>query len=430
MAFLALLLLPFVLAILYVCSTIILPPRTLPRNIPTIPFYLTLLPLIKKTDQSILFRRYLQAPLTTYGAVKIYFSTRWCILVTHPRLVAEIFKHEDVYAKAGNHVKIPGSVLAEYTGENIISAHGVVWKGFQGVIKPGLQRRFDDDAERMWRNAGRLIELLMEKQAEVGTGGGGVLIPGLVQRFVVDTLGAVVLRTEFDVSSHFAFSMKAEKSDDRMTEKTLDSADAPMHAMQLALKPHIFHPIFLSFPILDRFPALFPSRRRARKLVHEFTSHLISTFESNHVCAKLGPQSDCLGCRILAARRDGTLTEQQFRHNLVAIFVAGHENPMLAVISTLFLLGRNQNIQQRLREEIQSLGTDEPSLAQLATLPLLTSVIYESLRLFPPHLATHQPPHIPRCPPKRHHPHPERNLRRLPRVRDEPLHGSVGCRRG
>jgi cytochrome P450 len=96
------------------------PPRHFPKNIPTIPFYYALLPLFFDVDQAENYRKYLKAPLARYGAVKIFFGGQWNILVTKPAYISEVLKHEDIYAKSGNHVKIPHSVIAEYTGENII----------------------------------------------------------------------------------------------------------------------------------------------------------------------------------------------------------------------------------------------------------------------------------------------------------------------
>lgn len=115
------------------------PPRNFPKNIPTIPFYYALLPLFKDVDQAELYRQYLKDPLEKHGAVKIFFGGRWNILVRKPSYVAEMFKYEDIYAKTGNQIKIPHSLVANYTGENIISSHGQKWKLYTSVIKPALQ---------------------------------------------------------------------------------------------------------------------------------------------------------------------------------------------------------------------------------------------------------------------------------------------------
>lgn len=50
--------------------------------------------------------------------------------------------------------------------------------------------------------------------------------------------------------------------------------------------------------------------------------------------------SEKLGSRLFAARESGVLTHKQFRDNLNVVFVAGQENPQLAMLSALYLLGK------------------------------------------------------------------------------------------
>ncbi|KAL4942188.1 hypothetical protein BDV06DRAFT_212077 [Aspergillus oleicola] len=336
------------------------PPSNFPKNIPTIPFYYTLLPLIKNNDQVDLYRQYLERPLTEHGAVKLFFGGRWNILVRKPSYIAEVFKHEDIYAKSGNQKKIPHSVLAEYTGDNIISAHGENWKLYTSIFKPGLQQ--DYDPKRIWENSRRLVEMLRETQRVTGT----VNVNPILQRYTLANLSEVVLGTTFE---------------------TMQKPNAPLHAFQMRIKPKIFDPIFLNFPFLDHFKL--PTRQEARKLVIEFTDKLVETVQQGHVSCQGHEkgQPKNLGCRLLAAHKSGLLSDKQLRHNMISAFLAGHENPQLLLISALFLLAEHPDIQQKLRTEITALPTDtnnEIPYAALSTLPTLTSIIYEVLRLYPP----------------------------------------------
>jgi cytochrome P450 len=173
------------------------PPRNFPADIPTIPFYYALLPLFKDVDQAELYRQYLQEPLIRYGAVKLFFGGRWNILVTKPSFISEVFKYEDTYAKSGNQKKIPNSVLAHYTGDNIISAHGETWKLYTSVLKPGLQQ--DHDPMQIRQNTARLLELCFEQQKHSSTR--SVIIPQLLQRFTLANLSEVLLGSNFQVRS-------------------------------------------------------------------------------------------------------------------------------------------------------------------------------------------------------------------------------------
>jgi cytochrome P450 len=187
------------LVISFLCFAVsyafLLPPSDFPKNIPTVPFYVTLLPLFFDIDQAELYRKYLEAPLQKHGAAKIFFAARWNILVQRPKFVAEVFRYEDVYAKSGNHKKIPYGVLAEYTGDNIISSHGENWRLYQSIIKPGLQR--DCEVEPVLNNVGILIRLLLEEQAH--SENKSVIVPQLVQRYTLANLSESLLGASFRV---------------------------------------------------------------------------------------------------------------------------------------------------------------------------------------------------------------------------------------
>ncbi|RYN99210.1 Cytochrome [Alternaria tenuissima] len=340
------------------------PPRNFPKNIPTIPFYYGLLPLFKDVDQAELYRQYLKEPLARYGAVKLFFGGQWNILVTKPAYIAEMFKHEDTYAKSGNQVKIPHSVLAEYTGENIISAHGDKWRLYQRVIKPALQA--DQDSEQIWKNSRMLRNMFLGDSKTAG--GNGIPIYSLLHRYALANLSEVLYSSSFE---------------------TLQHVDAPLHMIQMKIKPIIFQPIFMNFPFLDYLPL--EVRKLGRVLSKQFRGTLrtaISKGHSQHVCNENDNRN--VACRLLGSHREGILSDKDLDDNLVSTFLAGHENPQLALMSLMYLLGTHTSVQEAVRKEISTLFPAdahvdyEPSYTDLHDLPLLTSVLYESLRMFPP----------------------------------------------
>ena len=70
---------------------------------------------------------------------------------------------------------------------------------------------------------------------------------------------------------------------------------------------------------------------------------------------------------------------------MISVFLAGHENPQQLLLSTLFVLSEHPHLQDAVRSELLSLGpAPEPDYNALKQLPLLTSTIYEVLRLYPP----------------------------------------------
>ncbi|KAK2004520.1 cytochrome P450 [Colletotrichum falcatum] len=339
----------------------LLPPKY-PQNIPAIPFWVALIPFFKDVDQSDIFREYIDKPLRAHGAVKIFFGAQWNVLVHRPSYLVEIFKDEDLYEKSGNQKKIPHSVLADFLGDNIISARGDVWKSYRSVIKPGLQRNFDVGI--IEANAVSLCRLLRESQQRAGRG--GVAVQDLLQRYSVSNFTEAVLGTRLGA---------------------LERADAPINILQTAVKREIFKPIFLSFPFLDRLPL--KSRLAARHTVGLFKNELKCALQASHhlqmtPLSELSEMSHKLGKRMLDARASGLWDEKQLLDNLTVTFVAGQENPQLAMISTLYLLAKHPEAQELLRQEIVSKGVESSAELTREDMPYLTSLLYESLRLFPP----------------------------------------------
>ena len=113
-----------------------------------------------------------------------------------------------------------------------------------------------------------------------------------------------------------------------------------MNIVQTQLKPHIFHPIFLNFPFLDRFKLA--SRQKARELVDYFHRELCGIVERSHQHEHDETCTHNLGCRMLAAKENQIWTDTQLRHNMTAVFLAGHENPQILLCAILHLLAEHQ----------------------------------------------------------------------------------------
>jgi cytochrome P450 len=354
---------------------IFLPPRY-PTNIPAVPFWVTLLPFIKDVDQEETYRTYLAEPLRQHGAVKIFFGARWNVLVAKPEFMAQIFRDEGLFRKSGNHEKIPHSVFAEFLGENVISAHGDLWKTFRGVVRPGLSGSFDGRALR--ENTARLGDLIRrdgELEREKG-----VVVQELLQRYTIANTAQSLFRTDFKV----LHSLVRDEEEAANQRQSLGNASGGLSSLQTAVKREIFKPIFMNFPFLDRFP--FPSRRYARELVAQFSQMLQDGIERTGFQEEAGGEkphhehSQSLSARLLDARDSGLLSQKQFRDNLNVLFIASQENPQIALTSTLFLLAKHPEVQAKVYEEAISARGD----SELDSLPYLTATILESLRLYPP----------------------------------------------
>ncbi|GAV54000.1 hypothetical protein ZYGR_0AK05020 [Zygosaccharomyces rouxii] len=340
----------------YIFYTVVFPPWNFPKNIPTIPFYVIFLPSILNIDQTELYHIYLREPLEKYGAAKIFFGSRWNIIVTKPDMLAQVFKDEDVYAKSGNQKKIPHSVIAAYTGDNIISAHGQVWKLYRSIITNGLQH-FDDNP--IFKNAKLFGDIIDEKFQHKNPGEEiTILMTGLIQRLCLDNISRVVLGFNF---------------------ATLTNDKSPLHEHLMRIKKQIFHPFFLTFPFFDHLPI--PARRRGFKDVEEFRNQLVQHVDDQLVKNYKFEQTTFAVSDLIRAYKKDNINRKQLIDNIVILLVAGHENPQLLLTTSLYLLAKySQKWQRKIREEVMNVFDSK----KLSELPLLNSFLYEAVRLYPP----------------------------------------------
>lgn len=330
---------------------IVVPPLNFPRNIPTIPFYVIFLPTIFNIDQTKLYDMYLREPLEKHGAAKIFFGSRWNIIVTRPELMAHVFREEDTFAKSGNQKKIPYAVIAAYTGDNVISAHGQVWRTYRSVVTNGLQH-FDD--KPFYKNAELFcngIEKLRRKTPESASMG------PLIQRLCLDNISEVALGFDFGA---------------------LTQDDNQLHKHLIDIKKQIFHPMYLTFPFLDLLPI--PARRKAFKDVASFREQLVTKIQDNLVTNYKFEQTSFASSDLIRAHNNEIINYQQLTDNIIIILVAGHENPQVLLTTSLYLLGKHPALQQKIRAEVQDVNDSK----ELSELPFLNSFIFEAIRLFPP----------------------------------------------
>ena len=102
--------------------------------------------------------------------------------------------------------------------------------------------------------------------------------------------------------------------------------------------------------------------------------------------AKPEEADDVLSILINTHDEDGaSLTDKELIGQTGLLFVAGHETTSYAMMWTLFLLAQHPQIYADLLDELDSkLGGRAPTIEELQDLPLMESVIKESMRLIPP----------------------------------------------
>ena len=91
------------------------------------------------------------------------------------------------------------------------------------------------------------------------------------------------------------------------------------------------------------------------------------------------------------------MTDDEFRDNMVLLFIAGHDTSAGGLSSLIYYLARYPEAQEEARREVMSVlkKETEPAIDHLQRMPFLTACIREALRINTPISYV-----VPRAPPK------------------------------
>ena len=183
---------------------------------------------------------------------------------------------------------------------------------------------------------------------------------------------AAMTRTTFEIIVEVMLGGSASLDADRYSRALTDNFNTiPWHV------------IYAVFSLPTWLP--YPKRRRAmleRDFLHRDIRRLVAARREAP-----SAQPDLLD--LLLAARDPdtgrTMTDTEVMTNLLTFIIAGHETTSVALAWTLWLLAKDQAVQQRVADEVAAVaGTSPIDAAHVDRLTFSRQVIQESMRLFPP----------------------------------------------
>lgn len=240
--------------------------------------------------------------------------------------------------------------VAHFLGRGLLVSKGAEWRQHRRIVGPLFTRAaVADHAEEIAIAADQLAAGLC-RDAEVAA---QVDLYEHSMRYALDALGRAVF------------------GDDLVAMAPVLRSELP--ALGEHLKRRALSPV--------RSPHWFPSRanrdaERIRRVVWEVADELIVTRRQR------GPSGRDLLDRLLDARDPETgeaLSDDEVRDEAIIFLVAGHETTGTALAFTLYLLGRDAQVQERVHAEVH--GAGRPDIEHL---PFTTQVVSEAMRLYPP----------------------------------------------
>ena len=126
-----------------------------------------------------------------------------------------------------------------------------------------------------------------------------------------------------------------------------------------------------------------PTDRRFARTVEELDDYVAGIVDRRRVDDP-GDRTDVCSI-LLAAHEEGELTLDEVRHNLVALLLAGHDSPSLALLHAVRLLDDHPDVRAGLRQEYETVVDGAyPAGEDYDDLERTRNVVSETLRLFPP----------------------------------------------
>lgn len=269
--------------------------------------------------------------------------------------------HAVLAGDAGHYVK-DAPVIGEFRhflGDGLLVSRGERWLSHRRIAQPLFTRRaVTSHLEAIAAATGDLLSWC-EADAAAGT---AVDLHALSMRYALSALGRSVFGKDIV-----------------QVAPTLREVLPPLgdHLKHRALAP-------------VRTPHWFPSpanRRgeRIRKVVWDLADALIAERRAT------GAEGTDLLSRLLNARDPHTgeaLSDADVRDEVIIFLIAGHETTGSALAFTLQLLGRHEDVQERVRAEVAeaagSPGNGAPRIRDPEQLPYTVRVVNEAMRLYPP----------------------------------------------
>lgn len=290
-----------------------------------------------------------------YGNIYGSFLINQFIFIVHSQTgIKQIFSDSKTFIKQEQ----PKSPIIDLVPElfspnHIVALNGNDWKRHRESIEKGFTN-LSIYVNEMNKKIAQVSQMF-EKQSEWDD------ISKITQNLTLDILG----KTIFD----FEFQSLEDKLDD------LKYYNKIIHTLQDLKKIMLlFIPYFSN---------------SLKKEIVESSNHLIKLFNKLIQQSKDKMKNNftptCLLDYMILSNENQQLSDQELLLNVFVFFLAGHETTSISLQSNIQLLAKHQDIQTKLRQEInEKLKGNEPNDENIKDMEYLSSIIKESMRLYPP----------------------------------------------
>ncbi len=254
------------------------------------------------------------------------------------------------------------AALARVTGPGLLASSEPSWIEHRRLAAPAFHhQRLEAVGDQVRAAADSAIASWTPREGSV------VDVAPLTLRIALDAVGRALFSTDLS---------------DR-TRRLLDATSSAAHQVVRAGRSILPTPPWLPTPLHLRL-------RSTRRRLDAVSAELIAGRRERRGASQGAYDDDLLGVLL-----DSGLSDEEIRHELVTMIIAGHETVAAALAWTLMLLAEHPTVQDRLRDELADHDGPVPLLGSRERLPWTRAVVDEALRLFPPAWALSRRAHQP-----------------------------------
>ncbi|KAL4211439.1 cytochrome P450 [Rhizopus microsporus] len=325
------------------------------RHIPAVSAY-TMIKSTLRGQSRVDCERELLLPVSHKGnGIYLSKATVWTVHIADPVAAKQFLMRTDVFPKVRQLTNALGkrALVTKFLGQdNILLTSGHQWKKQRALMNPVFHRSMPIKA--IGEGVRALFSVIDKKN-------GNINVTTKMQHFTLDVLGITT----------FAYRL--------VNKHMLD----PLEFMLIKWS-------FLLYLVI-------PEKRRAHAALAKLNAKFDEIVRQRRAELESGAldnvpenEKDLITLMLEAEKRgEAIVTEEQLRHNIAVIFVAGHETISSTLSLCLYNLAKYKHVQAKLRKEvIEVLGNEPvdviPTLEELRRMEYLNMVIKENLRLYGP----------------------------------------------
>jgi cytochrome P450 len=268
-------------------------------------------------------------------------------LASRPDLIEQVLVRD-----AKHYVKHFGArAFKPVLGNGLVTSEGAYWQRQRKLVQPAFQKtRVRSYAPVMVE----LTEAMLQSWA-----------PGK----------SVRINFEFEaLTSKIALKALFDLNDDADREHFSDTLRFAFDVMTARLRRVVKIPLWMPTP----------ENLRLKRAISELDRTVRGFIASGRSRGMAG--DDLLSRLVFARHEDGSqMNDQELRDEAMTLYLASHETTALTLTWSWYLLSRHKRVEDKLVSEWQRvLAGRIPSADDIAHLPYTSSVIAESMRLFPP----------------------------------------------